>query len=414
MNSEQHDNWITGEEFIAGMVSVIIPNYNHGRYLGDAIDSILAQTYTNYEIIVIDDGSTDNSREVAARYGDKINYIYKENAGLSAARNTGIRHSEGEFIALLDADDMYEPGFMKRLVGVLKARRAVDGVYCGYRFFTDEGEPMSQVENRVFADDVLYKTFWGANYWVPECVIMRRTCFETAGPYDESLRALEDWDVWLRILAKHRVTGITDVLIRHRALPNSMSSDPVKMSDNRFAVMKNRFGTFEKPHPEFTDDIGWIYGNAYFTSVIEYMQADQNEKAYQMLEQAVVCNRTMIERDRLFYELAVGSQPKGDRGDLSQLNLAEKQAVLETFIDRLFASDKLGLNEAQQRQARGRAYFNLGKLAYAGKDNTQARKLFMKAVGIDKSFAKNSEFMGLVARTVVGPQVVNLFKRESA
>lgn len=414
MNSEQHDNWITGEEFIAGMVSVIIPNYNHARYLSDAIDSILAQTYSNYEILVIDDGSTDNSREVAAQYGDKINYIYKDNAGLSAARNTGIRRSKGEFIALLDADDMYQPEFMQTLVQVLKTRKAVDGVYCGYQFYTDEGEPMSQIENRVFPDDQMYKTFWGANYWVPECVIMRRKCYETAGPYDESLRALEDWDVWLRILAQHRVTGLTDVLIRHRALPNSMSSDPVKMNDNRFAVMKNRFGTFEQPKPEFAQDIGWIYGNAYFTGVIEYLQADDEETACDMLEKAVVCNPEIIEGDQLFYELAVGSQPKGDRGDLSQLNLVEKQATLDKFINRLFGSDLLKLNQAQQGQMRGRAYFNLAKLAYAAKNNTQARKFLTKAIMTDKSFGTNSEFMGLYARTIVGPQVVNALKRESS
>src|SRR6476661_4776701 len=91
------------------LVSILIPNFNHAPYLGDAIGSVLAQSYDNVEVIVIDDGSTDASRAVAARFGNRIRYIWQENRGLSAARNRGIRAATGEYIGLLDADDLYEP-----------------------------------------------------------------------------------------------------------------------------------------------------------------------------------------------------------------------------------------------------------------------------------------------------------------
>src|SRR5690242_14754403 len=91
------------------LVSVVIPAYNYGRFVGEAVDSVLAQSYPHVETIVVDDGSQDDTRERLAHYGNRIRYIYQQNQGLPAARNTGIRHSSGELIAFLDADDTWHP-----------------------------------------------------------------------------------------------------------------------------------------------------------------------------------------------------------------------------------------------------------------------------------------------------------------
>lgn len=410
METYQPDNWIKAEGFIRGLVSVIIPNYNHARYLPDAIDSILEQSYSNYEIIVIDDGSTDNSREVAAAYGDKIRYVYKDNAGLSAARNTGICLAQGEFIGLLDADDMYEPIFMEKMVGILQNRPDVDGVYCGYQFVTDDGERLSQIENRVFPEEELYKVFWGANYWVPESVLMRRKCYVTAGPYDESLTALEDWDVWLRILKKHRVTGTSDVLIRHRVLPNSMSSDANKMHRNRLTVLKNRFGTLSEPDAEMADHIDWIYGNAFFTAVIEYLQFGDESRAFEMFKNAAEADPALITREGVYYELAAGSQPKGDRGDLSHINLGESEKLLRQFMSRLFESGDLSFSQSQQNNALSLVYLALSKFAYAGGNNRQVRTYLRQAVQFDNRHLKSAQLLSLFAKSFVGLKAINRLK----
>ena len=410
MNTAHTDNWITADEYIEGMVSVVIPNYNHAKFLPHAIDSILNQTYTNYEIIVVDDGSTDNSRQVAEGYGDQIVYIYKDNAGLSAARNTGIRRSKGEFIGLLDADDMYEPSFMQTMVGLLQQNLNKDGAYCGYQFVSDEGILLSQIENRIFPEETLYQTFWGANYWVPESVLMRRRCYVTAGPYDESLRSLEDWDVWLRILAVHPIIGTPDVLIRHRALPESMSSNPFSMVDNRLMVMKKHFGTIEDPHPEFKNDIHWIYSNAYFTATIEHLQAKENEGAFDFWTKAAAADPALLTRSGVYYELAAGSHPKGSRGDLTGLDLAEKETLLVDFLTRLFDSSAISIDPSTQNEAFGLAYFNLGKLAYTGNKNGQARAFLRKAVSFNNRIAKTTEFVGLYARSIVGAKTISRLK----
>jgi glycosyltransferase involved in cell wall biosynthesis len=117
-----------------GIVSVIIPTYNHAQYVGDAIQSVLDQEYRNFEIIVVDDGSTDDSQAVVAEFGAQVRYIWQENRGLSAARNTGIEAANGAYISLLDADDMLEPRFLGTLVSILEAEPDFAGVYCGYQF----------------------------------------------------------------------------------------------------------------------------------------------------------------------------------------------------------------------------------------------------------------------------------------
>ena len=160
------------------LASVIIPNYNHAQYIGDAIRSVLAQTYHNYEIIVVDDGSTDNSREEVAQFGGKVKYIYQSNAGLSAARNTGIQASKGSLIGVLDADDMYGPEYLKVLVTALQEDPVAAGIYCGYQFVDHANNLLPQVEARPVEPGRLYSALLGGNFFVPESIFLRRSVYE--------------------------------------------------------------------------------------------------------------------------------------------------------------------------------------------------------------------------------------------
>ena len=180
------------------LVSFVIPNYNHAQYLGDAIRSVLAQSYAGTEIVVVDDGSTDESRAVAEQFGARIRLLCQANAGLSAARNTGIQAATGDYIALLDADDLVEPLYTERLLAALAAAPQADGAYCGYRFVDQNNQPLPRLERRVVAPELLYTALLNGNYWVPESLLIRRECYLAAGEFDPALRACEDWDVWLR------------------------------------------------------------------------------------------------------------------------------------------------------------------------------------------------------------------------
>ena len=227
---------------MTSLVSVIIPNYNHAAYVGDAIRSVLRQDYENFEIIVVDDGSTDNSREVIAQFGSRVRAIWQSNRGLSAARNAGLKAAGGAYVGLLDADDMYELNFLSTLVPILESRRDAEAVYCGYRFVDHLNRPLPQQEARLIPSDQLYQALVEGNFLVPESMLVRRRCYENVGDFDERLSALEDFDMWLRISSRHAGIGTTELLTRHRILPSSMSTDTDRQYRNRLAVMRKHFG----------------------------------------------------------------------------------------------------------------------------------------------------------------------------
>src|ERR1700693_6123598 len=134
---------------VKGTASIIIPTYNHANYISGAIQSALNQDYENVEIIVVDDGSTDNTHEIVLQFGNRGRYIRQDNHGLSAARNTGLRLARGEFVGLLDADDMYEKHYLRSLVDILENNSDMDAAYCGFRFVSETNESLFQVGTKV-------------------------------------------------------------------------------------------------------------------------------------------------------------------------------------------------------------------------------------------------------------------------
>ena len=125
-------------------VSVVIPAFNQARFLPAAIDSALAQTYRDREIIVVDDGSTDETPDVARRYGDALRYVRQANKGLAGARNTGIERARGEFVALLDSDDVWLPGFLEHMMAVAEAQPRAAVYFGAWRYIDASGNPLPE------------------------------------------------------------------------------------------------------------------------------------------------------------------------------------------------------------------------------------------------------------------------------
>ena len=179
-------------------VSIIIPAYNQAHYLGAAIASALGQSYGDVEVIVVDDGSTDKTREVVEQIGDpRLRYVYQENQGLSAARNTGIRHACGTYLSYLDSDDLFLPEKVALLLAVMEERPEV-GLVAGQAMPVDEaGSPAGALFDRPLPDDA--RELLLHNPLHVGSVLVRRSWQEKAGFFDESLRSYEDWDMWLRL-----------------------------------------------------------------------------------------------------------------------------------------------------------------------------------------------------------------------
>jgi glycosyltransferase involved in cell wall biosynthesis len=219
-------------------VSVIIPTYNHGRYITDAVDSALAQTHPASEVIVVDDGSTDQTCDLVAPYRHRVRYIYQPNRGLSAARNTGINAARGEWLAFLDADDFWLPEKLERQANVIATSPGVVLVYCSAWRIESDG-------SRVFAKCIDTRKLWPTLRY-RNCVsggsaaVVRKDVVAEAGCFDESLRACEDWDLWVRLAAKYRnrFASVDEPLLVIRASPASMSADHIRMTQNTEKILE--------------------------------------------------------------------------------------------------------------------------------------------------------------------------------
>ena len=210
------------------LVSVVIPTYNYGRYVGAAVESALAQTYPAVQVIVIDDGSTDDTRERLTAYGKRIRYVYQENQGLSAARNTGIHLAAGKFVALLDSDDLFHPRKIELQMKLFADRPKLGLVATG--LFSNEPPQWTEVgETPVPALDLRLNDVIARSRFAPSSVLARRECFERVGAFDPTLRSVEDRDMWIRIAAKFGVAKIDLPLTWYRITPGSMSRNAERM-----------------------------------------------------------------------------------------------------------------------------------------------------------------------------------------
>ena len=186
-------------------VSVVIPACNQAGYLTESIQSVLSQTYNDYEIIVVDDGSTDDTRAVVERMGGGIRYVWQENQGLAGARNTGIRAARGEYVALLDSDDAWLPSFLASMMSLAKANPDAAVLYCGVIYMDQWGCYLPQSGRmRILPTHELYETLLRYNFLIPSTIVMNRSVVASAGFFDVAFRRLQDWELWIRLLKQGR------------------------------------------------------------------------------------------------------------------------------------------------------------------------------------------------------------------
>jgi glycosyltransferase involved in cell wall biosynthesis len=215
-------------------VSVIVPAYNVTEFIRDALDSLRAQTFRDFETIVVNDGCPDtvNLERTLEPYRDEIVYLRKENGGLASARNAAIRAARAPLIALLDPDDIWEPEYLEVQTGVLKSRPEVDVVYPNAIFF-GVGPWNGKTVMDIFPShgEVTFQSLVSLQCRVFVGVTARREVLIRAGLFDSGLRSAEDLDMWLR-LAKMGVRLVyhNRPLVRYRSRPTSLGNDPIWMT----------------------------------------------------------------------------------------------------------------------------------------------------------------------------------------
>lgn len=219
-------------------VSVVIPAYNAAEFLGEALESVLAQTYQPLEVIVVDDGSEDETPQVAAAYPGRVTYVRKQRGGPGSARNAGIRAASGEWIAFQDADDIWTPGLLEKLVKVVldtgadlvfcDSLKLINGKIVGPRRLEEYG--LARRLDTLAPNGILLNSFdlllEGFCYIYTPGVLVRREALLQVGLFDEAFYCGEDFDLWLRLSLRYRFAAVEDVLHLRRVHGTNISCNP--------------------------------------------------------------------------------------------------------------------------------------------------------------------------------------------
>jgi len=225
-------------------VSVIIHTYNNEKFIAETVESVLNQTYKDYEIIVVDDGSVDGTRETLMPYMQKIRYHYKENGGIASAKNAGINLSQSEFVAFLDHDDLWVPDKLQLQMECFKENPLLGLVYAKYTSFRDGKELRTKPEKGY--SGWIFKELLAKSFIQTSTVVVKKKCLNAVGPYDESFSLGDEYDMFLRISKKFQCGFVNKGLTRYRV-------HDTNASNNDFLFDNENLGVYKKIYNNFTD-----------------------------------------------------------------------------------------------------------------------------------------------------------------
>ncbi len=273
-------------------VSVIIPTYNRGNFIVAAIESVLAQNYRDFEIIVVDDGSTDNTQLQLKPFKEKLNngrirYFYQPNQGIACARNTGIRCSQGEYIAFLDSDDLWLGDKLKIQTEILDGNPAIGLTYASMIIYDEKGNYRGLKPSKVSGTNFQELIEWGGHY-PTSTIMLRKDCFKRVGLFDENFARLEDFDMWLRISRLYRIFPVIDQPLGiYRWHDNNSIFDEQIVYESQIKLYQKIFNQFPDAPAKVVKQK--LAKNQYLLSKFHFKERNY-VKASQHLQQALINN----------------------------------------------------------------------------------------------------------------------------
>lgn len=283
-------------------VSVIIPTYNRAELLKRAIDSVLRQTYNDYELIVVSDGSNDQTDKVVAAYTDpRIMYLKHEKPkGASATRNTGIRIAKGKYVAFLDDDDEWLPQKLEIQVPIIEKSSSKVGLIYAWMEYYENGKSIKihtpSIKGNVFEEMLDKQAIGGC-----PTIIIKREVIERIGYFDEHLLRGNDGDYWRRITKFYNVDYVPRIL----AKINIDSEN--RISENTWENIQNAINGYKKRIKDFNNDFERHpiqKSNVFFLIAINYFRIKEYKQSIFWLEEAVSCNLNFICKKKLFFKYA--------------------------------------------------------------------------------------------------------------
>lgn len=239
-------------------ISVVIPTHNYGAFVGRAIQSVLDQTQRVHELVVVDDGSTDNTADVLADFAPRITALTTQGVGVSAARNLGARHTSGDYLAFLDADDAWLPTKLERQLPLFGDVPNVGAVGCANTVYASNGDvirtryfPNPADDARQRLHDVIRKTSWMGSS--NSGVLMKREVWDALGGFDETLVSAEDWDLWMRLAARWTFRNVHTVLCHIEFHRTGTFRDPDRMARGQWAAYAKAKARWPQQFDDATD-----------------------------------------------------------------------------------------------------------------------------------------------------------------
>lgn len=289
------------------LVSVIIPAYNAEKYIRQAIESALSQTYANIEVLVVDDGSTDKTPEIVRKFADqdsRVVLLQQPNTGVAAARNSAIEKSKGEFIAPLDADDIWHPKKLERQIDCFaQSGKTVGLVYTWSVFLDENGQQMSYCQCAQVEGKVLVRLIFENSPGNSSCPLIRRRCLEEIGSYDchykeQNAQGCEDWDLYLRIAEQYEFRVVPECLVGYRQVIGSMSFNDALMVKGYKIILKG----LEQRHPNIPTKLyQWSSAHFYWYIALKCRRSKDYRKALQYLFKTVQLDSLYLLNASLYY-----------------------------------------------------------------------------------------------------------------
>jgi len=228
-------------------VTVIIATYNAIAYLPSTVDSVIKQTFTDFELLIVDDGSTDETVEWVSKLVDpRVRLISQANQGVSVARNQGIANAQGEYIAFLDADDLWEPIKLEKQVNCLDENPQVGLVHTSIVNIDEQGKFLAAVDASDVQGNVLKHIVEENLILCGSAPMVRRSCLEAVQGFDQKLMSAEDWDLWIRLAARYDFAVVREPLVLYRQHLNSKSNNIERHLKHRLKVIDKTFETVAK------------------------------------------------------------------------------------------------------------------------------------------------------------------------
>lgn len=303
------------------LVSVIIPAFNAQAYIAETLESLLAQTYQNFEVIVVDDGSSDRTSEIVESFvqrDERIRLLKQQNAGCGNARNTALQESKGEYIAPIDADDIWFPEKLGKQVKCLEESDPSVGLVYSWSVYLNAStevigfSPFAQfgrVEGNVFNFLVFYNFLDNAS-----TMMYRRSCLDRVGIYDRSLRTCEDWDLYLRIAEHYQFRIVPEYLIGYRQYLGSISTNCTTMAHFYEHVMSQAY----QRHPELPDYVRRWANTAFYNNLLgKSYRAGDDLSVFRWIYRILKGDLALLLRPGIYKVILVSSLRLGLRSLLS-------------------------------------------------------------------------------------------------